>query len=684
MKTLRYTFLGLAALSTLCVPASARVAVTVLHPSAASPQVVGTAIAWTARATDSGAGPLTFQFNVQPPGGSSFVMIKDFNVGTKKAGFWTSPAFHWVPTGVEGIYQIKVVVKDFGTGETASKIKAFQVAPLVTGATPVVVATANPLVALFSAPACPKGSSMRVSFQPQSNSVPAAATNWVPCAPERTLTFEIAGMYPSTAYNMFSQTETNGNMVNGSPVPFTTGAIPTGIPLPKFKSNVKIGPNTDTTDGMILLDEVQFGDNPQYPDLATDLSGNVVWYYNPPQSIVLARPLPNGTFLAIESNGPAWNPHAIRAQYLRQIDWAGNIVKETNTGVLQQELLKMGATDAQPCDKIASPAPVGSACLGAFHHDAIQTLPNGYTLALADIEKIFPAGTQPDSSSLPQDIVGDILVVLDTNWQAVWYFDTFDHDMGAPQLDIHRPAVLNETCIVNQGGCPPIQLLSSGAAPAAHDWLHMNALYYWPATQDGVSKGDLIISSRHQDFVMKIDYRDMAGTGNILWRMGPGGDFTFNNTNMDPWPWFSHQHEVGIENGGMGPMTLFDNGDTRISAPGASTGGTPGLGTACGPNDCYSRGMALTVDEATMQVTPMMSQDLGVYSGADGSAQLLADGNYFFLPAVVIKGPNNAFCQSIEIYPTAGTVNGTQVLNLQTAESYRAWQMPSLYDPPIT
>jgi len=85
-----------------------------------------------------------------------------------------------------------------------------------------------------------------------------------------------------------------------------------------------------------------------------------------------------------------------------------------------------------------------------------------------------------------------------------------------------------------------------------------------------------------------------------------------------------------------------------------------------------------------MQVTPVMSQDLGVYSGADGSAQLLADGNYFFLPAVVIKGPNNVFCQSIEIYPTAGTVNGTQVLNLQTAESYRAWQMPSLYDPPIT
>ena len=116
---------------------------------------------------------------------------------------------------------------------------------------------------------------------------------------------------------------------------------------------------------------------------------------------------------------------------------------------------------------------------------------------------------------------------------------------------------------------------------------------------------------------MKIDYNDGSGTGNILWRLGPGGDFTFNKVNADPWPWFSHQHDVGIENGGLGPMTLFDNGDTRISpptGPGSSTGPIPGLGSNCGPSDCNSRGMALTIDETTMQATPVMSQDLGVYS----------------------------------------------------------------------
>jgi len=43
---------------------------------------------------------------------------------------------------------------------------------------------------------------------------------------------------------------------------------------------------------------------------------------------------------------------------------------------------------------------------------------------------------------------------------------------------------------------------------------------------------------------MKIDYQDGNATGNILWRMDPEGDFTFNNIDNAGWPWFSHQHDV--------------------------------------------------------------------------------------------------------------------------------------------
>jgi hypothetical protein len=488
-------------------------------------------------------------------------------------------------------------------------------------------------------------------------------TNWANCHPPYTMTFEIAGMYPSATYQMYSQTKTGTKITPGPTVSFKTGVLPSSIPFPTFKATVT---GNDTTAPVILHNLVQLGGGTRYPDVATDLAGHVIWFYYPNDSShaeTLARPLPNGTMLTIQ-DGTAWNPAGQAGQFLREIDFAGNVVRETNTGVIQQELLAMKATDGGPCNAITTPV-VGSACLGAFHHDAIQTLPNGYTAVIADIEKIYPAGTQGDTSGLPVDIVGDMIIVLDANWQVFWWFDTFLHAGGAPELDINRPAVLGETCGPGQTGCPPMFLLSPGViAPHSKDWLHANSLYYWP------KDGSIIWSSRHQDWVMKVDYNNGTGTGNILWRMGPGGDFNFNNIYQDPWPWFSHQHDVGIENGGTGVMTIFDNGNTRVSQ--------------LGPGN--SRGMALTVDETPthMQVTPVLSVDLGVYSTAMASAQLLADGNYFFQPAIVVVTLSQINGYSIEILPTVGTDTGTQILNLQGPEHYRGWQMPNLYSPPTT
>jgi len=383
--------------------------------------------------------------------------------------------------------------------------------------------------------------------------------------------------------------------------------------------------------------------------------------------------LPGGGMLTMQS-GLSWNPASSGLQFLRQIDLAGNIVKETNLGVLAQQLAALGAADARMCNTISSPAPVGAACIDAFHHDAIQTLPNGQTAVLVAVEKIFPPGTQGDTTGLPVDIVGDLIVALDGNWQVVWYFDTFQHDTGAPQLDINRPAVLGETCTAGQSqDCPLISLVTPGISPLAKDWLHANSLYYWPQS------GDLVWSSRNQDWILKIDYRNGAGTGNILWRMGPCGDFTFHNLNNDPWPWFSHQHEPGMENAGAGPLTLLDNGNTRYSRPGASSGCLDGVG---GGN---SRGMALMIDESTMQVTPVLSVNLGVRSFGDGSAQLLSNGSYSFLPSyVVLPASGTLVSYPIEILPTPGALSGTQVLNLLAPQNYRIWRMPSLYAPPIT
>ncbi len=78
-----------------------------------------------------------------------------------------------------------------------------------------------------------------------------------------------------------------------------------------------------------------------------------------------------------------------------------------------------------------------------------------------------------------------------------------------------------------------------------------------------------------------------------------------------------------------------------------------------------------------MQVTPVISVGLGVFAPVYGSAQLLSDGLYFFQ-----AGSPDAY--AIETLPTSGYLTGTQVLNIFSPHgSYRAWQMPNLYSPPL-
>src|SRR5580700_9200748 len=113
MKALRNHWFCLAGLLvTAATPASATVRILSLHASAPSPQPIGTQISWSVTATDSGPGPLTFQFNVAAPD-QALNLVKDFNAGTLGGGAWTAQPFVWVPTGPEGGYQIQVVIKDF-------------------------------------------------------------------------------------------------------------------------------------------------------------------------------------------------------------------------------------------------------------------------------------------------------------------------------------------------------------------------------------------------------------------------------------------------------------------------------------------------------------------------------------------------------------------------------------------
>jgi arylsulfate sulfotransferase len=667
VMTIRCYFYALAALTLVHAPVYATITIQTMTPSKPSPEQLGTPVDWVVTATDTNPGPLTFQFNVTSPSGVSS-MVVDFNVGTYSGGVWTSQTFPWVTIAGEGNYQVQVVAKDFGSGETQSQTVSYQLRPRVKGRQAAVNTVANPLVALFSAPGCPVGSTMYVTFQ-QSGSGTVNSTDTKQCLGNTSMNFFVGGMYPSTTYSMNYVVQNGSHSQQGTALSFTTGSLPSKLTFPSYTVKVPPGSQADFVQPMMVQSSTP-------GPVATDLSGQIMWFYRTNGTTVLTRPLNDETMLIIQT-GQAWTTFTTDAQLIEEIDLAGNIVHQSNTGVLQQELLALGAVDAGPCNAAPSAPLIGEACLGNFSHEVMR-LPNGYTAVLATLEKIFPPGTQGSTSPLPIDIRGNIIAILDTNWQAVWYWDSFNPannpvnplgpGYGYPNLSVSRAATLGETCISMENHCGPVFLVGPGTAPAANEWLHGNSIYYIP------SEGDLLLSLRNQDWLLKIDYVNGTGTGNVLWRMGNEGDFQFQNINNDPWPWFSGQHDAGYENNGAGPLTVFDDGNTRRATP------PIGLGSGCEPYYCGSRGMALTVNENNMTVMPVLSQYLGEIAEAYGSAQLLSNGNYYFDSGLVSNA--DAYCQ--EVLPTPGTINGNTIYNIEGPSLYRSFRMSNLYNPPIT
>ena len=103
------------------------------------------------------------------------------------------------------------------------------------------------------------------------------------------------------------------------------------------------------------------------------------------------------------------------------------------------------------------------------------------------------------------NVLGDVLIDVDQNFNPDWVWNSFDH------LDVNRHPYLFP------------------------DWTHSNALLY------SADDHNLLLSVRHQNWIVKIDFEDGQGSGNILWRLGAGGDFQLAG-GTDPTDWFYAQH----------------------------------------------------------------------------------------------------------------------------------------------
>ena len=223
--------------------------------------------------------------------------------------------FQWAFSQTEGTYQVKVVVQNTSNQTSAHAADNFVVTSRRLGGLDAVNPTANPLVALFSGPPCKVGNTIRVRFNQLGSSV-SQTTNAIPCSATNSANFYIAGMYPNSEYQMHHETVSpSGTIVQtGATYTFTTGSIPAGITFPTMTVPVPAGPPSSITAPILLqgyiIDAVP---------TATDLSGNVLWYYH---QIVgdLTRTEPGGRMFVI--NSPK---NSLYNATVREIDLAGNV-----------------------------------------------------------------------------------------------------------------------------------------------------------------------------------------------------------------------------------------------------------------------------------------------------------------------------------------------------------------------
>ncbi|HET9100402.1 MAG TPA: aryl-sulfate sulfotransferase, partial [Acidobacteriaceae bacterium] len=382
--------------------------------------------------------------------------------------------------------------------------------------------------------------------------------------------------------------------------------------------------------GIELFDTVALGSKP-IPDLAqafaTDLSGNVIWTYSYKGSaanvIFPIKPLPDGNFLVVI--GYVATPTATQKipsgtiSEVREVDLAGNTIHSLSIAQLNQSLSANGFSGLN---------------LLTFCTDALQ-LPNGHLLLLAWMTKPY---TNLPGQSGTVNVLGTVIVEVDQNYKPTWVWNPFEQ-LGAPAQPYNYQFP---------------------------DYTHANALLYSPDDHN------LLLSIRQQNRIVKIDYNDGKGTGNVIWSLGQGRDFKLLGA-TDPTDWFYAQHGINFfsqSTSGVFDLGIMDNGDDRLLSSGQTCGTT-------GAPACYSTTMVMRVDENAKTATMLFHQipSPPLYSYFGGQTDQLQNGDI-----------ETDYCAS-KGGATVMELNQTSQTSAQTVwqahtpgyNQYRVVRLPSLY-----
>jgi arylsulfate sulfotransferase len=495
----------------------------------------------------------------------------------------------------------------------------------------VVYPTANPQVDTYSI-YLPAPGTVSIQFGPTTS---YGLNTWQVATPTPyggQVNIYVAGMRAQTLYHMQAKVTLDDGAAYtdidhatfASGLPLTTGS-------PSATSPITVSRTGNPAPGIQLWNTILPASDTEA--FASDLEGHPIWTYTYKGSsldlIQGIQLLPDGDFLMTISYlssltvGLAKDSSSI-INVVREVDLAGNTVREISMDSLNQKLASAGFKDSD-----------GNAYqLKSFHHDALA-LPNGHWVLLTAYPKKF---TNLPGSPGTTAVLGDILVDVDQNLNPDWVWDSFDH------LDINRH---------------PMNF---------PDWTHANGMLY------SADDNNLLLSMRHQNWVIKIDFNNGQGSGNVLWRLGEGGDFKLIG-GADPADWFYAQHGMSYftpNTTGDFKIGLIDNGNDRIFP--APTGQVTCKVDAPTSAQCYSATDVLELNETNMTATLVTHYvpPPSYFSFFGGSTQQLSNDDVLADFCAPLTG---AIVQEFDPTGTRLIWQGTTA----GADQYRVQRLPSLY-----
>lgn len=561
------------------------------------------------------------QLSLSPnPGGDETWFVNGIAGGNSSVGTISASGLYTAPNAASAVIAHITAASTTQPGYITPSI------PIYVVPAGVLAPTANGQVASYTIN-LPAGSSVSAQF---GTTTSYGLNTWSLSAPSGggSITLLIAGMMNTTLYHVQGLISLPGGITFTDKDNQFTTTKSLGYP---GALNVTTNPDLTPQAGVEFIDRENSG------AYISDLDGNYLWGY----PLVNTTPLDYTHPFKLLSNGHLLIELAPDSEDalqgvpistgtsfdVREVDYTNTIFRDLTMATVQANLNASGYVNNNG----------QQITLSDIHHDVTVNPTTGHWLLIANI---FEPITGLTGYPKGVDVLGDVIIDVDPNndYAVDWIWNEFDH------LDITRQPM----------GFP--------------DWTHTNAIVY--AKDDH----NILISIRHQNWVLKLNYDDAKGDGAILWHLGYQGDFTLaGGAGTQDWQYAQHDPSFTTANTtGVFGLVLMDNGNDRRFPTGFT------CPVALSGNQClYSRAPIFTIDESAMTATLSHAAITGPYNSYGGNAEQLGNGD--------IEADYGGTNGGAVIQEVTGGDSPQVVLTIDAPNLvfYRAQRVPSFY-PGVT